>query len=189
MASTRDRILDEALVLFAKQGVEATTITAIERAAGLAAGTGSMYRHFPHKDAIVTALIEREGERIAKVTADLPDAPPSLRGRDRLVYRYVQALDTLADLADFMAFVARDYGRIRPQLEDLLGSLGGPWDEIEHGDLEPGSVEPGDARATAQVVMAALVGYHLMETFFGRPPGNVDVPRFTAALAELVHPA
>ena len=105
-----------------------------------------------------------------------------------LVFRYEQALDTLSDMSDFLAFVARDYARVRDHLEPLLSGLGGPWDEIEHGELEPGSVRPSDPQATAQVVMAALIGYHLMETFFDASPGAIDRDRFTAAIAELIHP-
>ena len=47
---TRERILDAALDLFVEQGVRGTTISDIERQVGLAAGTGSFYRHFPSKE-------------------------------------------------------------------------------------------------------------------------------------------
>ena len=49
---TRDRILDVAIELFLREGFKGTPITDIERRAGLAAGTGSFYRHFPSKDAV-----------------------------------------------------------------------------------------------------------------------------------------
>ena len=57
---TRERILDAALDLFVEQGVRGTTISDIERQVGLAAGTGSFYRHFPSKEALLPAAVERE---------------------------------------------------------------------------------------------------------------------------------
>jgi AcrR family transcriptional regulator len=44
---TRERILDVALDHFAEHGFAGTSISAIERDVGLAAGTGSFHRHFP----------------------------------------------------------------------------------------------------------------------------------------------
>jgi AcrR family transcriptional regulator len=50
---TRERILDAALDLFIERGVAGTTVSDIERAVGLAAGTGSFYRHYKSKEELV----------------------------------------------------------------------------------------------------------------------------------------
>ena len=54
--NTRDRIKAAALPLFAAQGFAATSIAAIERAAGLAPRAGAFYRHFDSKEALFEEL-------------------------------------------------------------------------------------------------------------------------------------
>ena len=51
----RDVILERAADLFAKQGVAATTVREIAEAVGIL--SGSLYHHFPSKDAIVDAIV------------------------------------------------------------------------------------------------------------------------------------
>lgn len=65
---TRDRLLDEAMKLFSDKGFEATSVSQIEAAAGLAAGSGALYRHFKSKDALLTAGIDRQLDRRAAMS-------------------------------------------------------------------------------------------------------------------------
>lgn len=60
---TRDRLLTEAMRLFSDRGFEATSVSQIESAAGLAAGSGALYRHFKSKDALLAAGIDRQLDR------------------------------------------------------------------------------------------------------------------------------
>jgi AcrR family transcriptional regulator len=53
----RERILEAARVVFARQGSEAQ-IDDIARAAGV--GVGTVYRHFPHKDALLGELVAQK---------------------------------------------------------------------------------------------------------------------------------
>ncbi len=54
--NTRERIKAAALPLFAERGFAATSIAAIESAAGLAPRAGAFYRHFPGKAALFEEL-------------------------------------------------------------------------------------------------------------------------------------
>lgn len=54
--NTRERIKAAALPLFAERGLAATSIAAIESAAGLAPRAGAFYRHFPGKEALFLEL-------------------------------------------------------------------------------------------------------------------------------------
>jgi AcrR family transcriptional regulator len=67
-APTRDRLLDEAMKLFSDKGFEATSVSQIEAAAGLAAGSGALYRHFKSKDALLAAGIDRQLDRRAAMS-------------------------------------------------------------------------------------------------------------------------
>jgi AcrR family transcriptional regulator len=61
--STRERLVSEAMRLFSAKGFEATSVSQIEAAAGLAAGSGALYRHFKSKDALLDAGIDRQLDR------------------------------------------------------------------------------------------------------------------------------
>ena len=62
-ARTRERLVTEAMRLFSAKGFEATSVSQIEAAAGLAAGSGALYRHFKSKDALLDAGIDRQLDR------------------------------------------------------------------------------------------------------------------------------
>lgn len=56
MQSTRNKILETALLLFARDGFEATSTSAIAGALGMA--KSALYKHFPDKRAILDSLVE-----------------------------------------------------------------------------------------------------------------------------------
>src|SRR5262249_44811722 len=56
--NTRERILSEAIRLFAERGFRGTTVGDIEEAAGLAPRTGGLYKHFRSKDELLEAVVE-----------------------------------------------------------------------------------------------------------------------------------
>jgi AcrR family transcriptional regulator len=62
-APTRERLVVEAMRLFSAKGFEATSVSQIEAAAGLAPGSGALYRHFKSKDALLDAGIDRQLDR------------------------------------------------------------------------------------------------------------------------------
>ncbi|BBZ78463.1 putative transcriptional regulator, TetR family protein [Mycolicibacterium anyangense] len=62
---TRERLVTEAMKLFSERGFEATSVSQIEAAAGLSAGSGALYRHFKSKDALLAAGIDRQLDRRA----------------------------------------------------------------------------------------------------------------------------
>jgi len=54
---TKDRLLDEALTLFARRGVDAVGVQEVVDAAGVT--KPSLYHHFGSKEGLVTALVDR----------------------------------------------------------------------------------------------------------------------------------
>jgi AcrR family transcriptional regulator len=83
--SARDRILADALRLFAAQGFDATPIRQVADEAGVA--TGLIYYHFGDKAGLLRAIFERS---LAQVEASLDDATAAAgkgveAGLDRLV--------------------------------------------------------------------------------------------------------
>ncbi len=101
----RDAILDAAEALLARHGFQKATMDALAQEAGI--GKGSTYLHFPSKEHVFLATVDRIADRLlarARAVADSP-APASERIRriliDRALFRfdsvgaYRQGLDGL----------------------------------------------------------------------------------------------
>jgi AcrR family transcriptional regulator len=63
--ATREVVLREARRLFAERGYEATSVADIQAAAGLAPGSGALYKHFPSKRALLDAVLAGEATAAA----------------------------------------------------------------------------------------------------------------------------
>ncbi|MET0149207.1 MAG: helix-turn-helix domain-containing protein [Acidimicrobiales bacterium] len=175
---TRERILDAALDLFVEQGVRGTTISDIERQVGLAAGTGSFYRHFPSKEVLLRAVVEREAAQcMAEVHRDraamaLPDDP-----QEAFAARAAQTLRDMRRFDRLLRLLLAERDRV-PELRDtIVSALGasealGPWMD-----------DP-----VVLVTVAALAGYHQFGLVDGGPFSGVDEAEFIATLASLIAP-
>jgi AcrR family transcriptional regulator len=79
--ATRARVIEVATRLFAEQGYDGTSIEAVQEASGVS--RGSLYHHFPGKEALFWAVLENVGARVgqqgADVARDAPDPVAALR--------------------------------------------------------------------------------------------------------------
>ncbi|MET0726813.1 MAG: helix-turn-helix domain-containing protein [Acidimicrobiales bacterium] len=178
-ASTRERILDAALDLFAEEGFSGTTITAVERKVGLTAGTGSFYRHFRSKEELLRAAVERE---VARCRAEIAEARAAARVvEDPLEQRVIgleQALSYIRRFDRLFRLMLTEGDRV-PELQDAITTaLGAPGEELSW-----------EESPTAVVTIAALGGYHLLSLMQGRPFQGVGQEDFLAALALLTEQA
>ncbi|MFC9690723.1 TetR/AcrR family transcriptional regulator [Kribbella sp. NPDC056951] len=185
---TRDRIIDAALALFAERGVAAVPVTAIEAAAGLAAGSGAFYRHFRNKTELVDALVDRE---LARARDRVPPARDEADGNatEVLTTRLRGDLDFLRELGPLIHILVWERGR-NPELVERLRSTVFEA-SIESGMAEVLSLAPtqavqDDPEAAAQVMLSAMIGFFLAEEYYGRPAGPVSADRFARALAALL---
>ncbi|HEX3983815.1 MAG TPA: TetR/AcrR family transcriptional regulator [Acidisoma sp.] len=79
----RDRvaaILSTATELFAEKGYDAVTMTEI--AARSSTAIGSLYRFFPTKDVLVTALVERYGAMFGDLLGEVIERAPEVSGSE-----------------------------------------------------------------------------------------------------------
>jgi AcrR family transcriptional regulator len=87
----RDRLLEAAKAAFAEVGPEASLEEVARRAD---VGIGTLYRHFPTRDAIVEAVYRREVQQLADAAPRLIDALPpaeALRAWMRVFIDYIAA--------------------------------------------------------------------------------------------------
>src|SRR4030088_974380 len=74
-AATRERLLDAAMDLFGEHGYKATSVGAIEQAAGLAPRSGALYQYFSGKEELLVAALERRMESLTNLEAALELMP------------------------------------------------------------------------------------------------------------------
>jgi len=172
MAPTRERIVDQAMRLFSQHGYAATSVAKIEEAAGLTPGAGGLYHHFKSKEAVLSAGIERQLERlgalrrIRQVLGSLGD----LRAELTLTARYFLAeLDNESELLRILASDVRN----RPQVlttaaEELVSSTladfaGWIAEEAER------AMPAEEAKAIAVFGLGSLLSSRLLRDVLGVP--------------------
>jgi AcrR family transcriptional regulator len=122
-ASTRERLVSEAMRLFSDKGFEATSVSQIEAAAGLSPGSGALYRHFKSKDALLDAGIDRQLDRrramrdIRSLFAGLGD----LRAELTVLGRYL--LGVIDDETQLLQIAARTPAGQSDRLDTAYAAL------------------------------------------------------------------
>jgi AcrR family transcriptional regulator len=170
--TTRDRIVDEAMHLFSEHGYAATSIAKIEAAAGLTPGAGGIYHHFPSKEAVLAAGIERQLSRLGALR-EIRDALGSLgdlKAELTLTARYVLAeLDSESELLRILASDARN----RPQLlstaiEQLVSSTFAGF-ATWIGERAERKIANEEAVAIAACGLGSLLSARLLRDILGIP--------------------
>jgi AcrR family transcriptional regulator len=186
--STRERIISEALALFAQRGFRGATVGDIEAAAGLSPRAGGLYKHFRSKEDLLAAGIERHVREI-EAMRPLLDLMPlgDLRAELTLVARW--ALHELGTEQPLMRVVQKDGDQFPELVAEVRERI------VRRGHREAANVmgrmfaEAGlageEADALAAVALGSLVNYRIEETMFGEPPGGVDEERFIEAWVDL----
>jgi AcrR family transcriptional regulator len=86
----RQRLLDAALQVYAERGADDASLDEIARRAGV--GIGTLYRHFPTRQALLEAVYRDQVEELCAVARELPgEAPP-----EQALERWLRALMAFA---------------------------------------------------------------------------------------------
>lgn len=154
--------------LFGDRGYDATSVAEIERSAGLTPGAGGLFHHFPNKEALLAAGIERQLARLEAVRQIRGAMPPlgNMRAELTLAARYVfLELEEEQELLRVLIY----QGRHRPHL--LVGAVDqlvrGTFDEFAALVARSGVPEVGAALALGSLVALAsaelLLGQALVD--------------------------
>lgn len=175
----REDLLAAAGRRFVAVGIRKTTMEDVAREAR--AGKATLYRHFANKDALIDALLEREGERFTRAlergAAGRDEAPARLEGAFLAGVRFFVEHPILTKGRD------EEPGILLPRIT----AGGGPLVRrglalftalIEEG-IATGELRPVEAPAAAEVVVRLILSY------FAFPPMHVrvDDPDEAAAFA------
>lgn len=144
--SAAERILDAATRRFALVGVDATTMSSIAVEAQLSREW--LYRHFPNRDAVLAAVVQRELRRfidgLAVKATDHTDIV------DALTDAFVYSVEFLRDQRMLAGIVDRDFRLATPELRHHAGALVGVAVRTCAGYL----VDRGGYDATTATVIA-----------------------------------
>ncbi len=99
----RERVLEAAKSVFSEGGTEAG-LEAVARRAGV--GIGTLYRHFPTREALYEAVYRREVEQLADLARQLAAEVPPLEGLRRLIEALLELVATKKGMAAALALAA-----------------------------------------------------------------------------------
>lgn len=189
---TRDRLLDAGLELFSSVGVDGTAVRDLEEMAGLKPGSGSFYRHFASKEDVFQEVVEREVAAIRdrgnvlREAADLElgDTEAELRLHIKTM------LVGLKHMEKFIFILARETDR----RDRLLGLLSDSL--VRHGratdaanlqeKMQRGEIIETDPEALSMIIWQAVMGFFLMEAYFGAATDDVTEERFVDTLISIL---
>ena len=151
-AATKEKILAEALHLFAGKGYDATSIKEISKAVGVA--DAALYRHFPSKEEIASAVFSRHYSALAK---DIAAIATTETRTDRIVDRLVELLCTLFDEEPdvFRFLLIHQHDHLR-----YVGQQDNPVEEIVtimRAGIARGEIAIADASLAAAIALGAAV--------------------------------
>ncbi len=113
----RDRLLEAAVHAFADDGPDAS-LDAIARSAGV--GIGTLYRHFPTREALVEAVYRNELEKLCDAVAELLETTPPDEALRAWMDRFVDYMTTKRELAGALRAVIASGGNPFAQSRDRL---------------------------------------------------------------------
>jgi AcrR family transcriptional regulator len=191
-ASTRERLVAEAMRLFGEQGYSATSVAQIEAAAGLAPGSGALYHHFKSKEALLEAGIDRQLDRrhamrdIRALFAGLGD----LRAELTMLGRYILAV--LDEESQLLRIAARVPSNRSARLTDAYAAL---FDGLraELADWVKGwapKMNKQQAETIGAVAVSSLFGKRATSTLLHAPGADIPdeqyIAEWTAMLANRI---
>lgn len=178
-----------ALQLFAAKGYAATSVADIQQAAGLAPGSGALYKHFSSKRALLEAAVTSRIEKIVTSREQYDSGEPqgvvaSVRTAGQLIW------GNLTESEELLRVMLRE--------PDELGDLDEKtWqiitdnayarfaDELTRSNAS-GRTQIPDPEAAAAVAIASLSYFSTLRALTNRTPGNVDDDRYFEAWVDQI---
>jgi AcrR family transcriptional regulator len=177
--------------LFGEQGYSGTSVSEIEAAAGLSGGSGSLYRHFASKKALLSEGIREQvaaGKGLLGLVSDAGAAEEAPL-RESLAMVAVAGLRRLEQERDFNRVLIKDLS-LFPELleiartEEIARIHAAIADWLQrHAAPDRGGL---DWVALATVIIGSVSHYWLLRDIFGTHPSDVSEERYVDALVDLV---
>ncbi|KAA3450848.1 hypothetical protein C7I87_08885 [Mesorhizobium sp. SARCC-RB16n] len=184
----RERILREAIRLFAERGYDRTSVPEIQEAAGLSRGSGALYKHFPSKEALLAAAIDRFVGTARDGRAKLGEQVlPVDQGARRVVEG---VLEKLGANRDMLRILWRDLEHF-PELKasargEIMQSTYRAVAEWLRERQRRGELRPHDSEAVAAVIVGSVAMFRVFEAIWTERSIEVSDERFASAWTDLL---
>ncbi|MGN9775525.1 TetR/AcrR family transcriptional regulator [Micromonospora sp. H33] len=142
----RERLLDAAVRAFSQAGAD-VTLDAIAKDAGV--GIGTLYRHFPTREALVEAAYRNELAKLCDAAEELLERLPPADATRAWMDRFIDYLSTKRGMADALRLViaagTNPYAQSRDRLVAALTRLlsAGAAAGTVRADVDPADVLAG----------------------------------------------
>jgi len=145
----RERVLEAAKAVFSAGGPEAS-LEAVARRAGV--GIGTLYRHFPTREALFEAVYRREVDQLSELAEQLKDTTDPVDALRRWLKSNVQLVATKKGMIAALALVMQSSSELYAYSFDRLTKA--------IGTLLDRAVAAGEVRSdiSAEDVLRALIG-------------------------------
>lgn len=185
----RDEIVSAARRCFAERGYAGSSIRHLEEAAGLSAGAGGLYRHFPSKRALLAAVVEAEIESNRTAVVEMHE-PPATDARTALEHGCRAGLAQLDRQVDLMRILFRDLPAFPELVETVRAGLSDEVyrafaDRVAAGQAAGVVRADIDPEAVAVLAIGPLVDRKVKQHLLGYSPLDVDDDRLVAAWVDL----
>jgi AcrR family transcriptional regulator len=160
--SRRDRLMDAALAVFAREGVEAASIKKIGRAAGVAPAL--IYHYFESKEALLAAVVQRHGflPQLRRMLA-VPPAAPATEVLPQIARQMYGLLSERADLVRVVMATSQTHPGMRERMEALTDEAQTLLASYLHARIEAGELRANNERATARMLLFTVVMWRLAD--------------------------
>ncbi len=148
-ARNRERVLEAAKAVFSTGGPDAS-LEAVAKRAGV--GIGTLYRHFPTREALFEAVYRREVEQLSELAEQLKSEAAPVEALRRWLRSNVEFVATKKGMAAALALAAHGMSELHAYSSDrLTKAVGALLDRaVASGEIRA-NVEPAD-------ILRALVG-------------------------------
>jgi AcrR family transcriptional regulator len=118
----RDRVLEAARTVFSAGGPKAS-LEAVAKAAGV--GIGTLYRHFPTREALFEAVYRREVQQLADLAKRLEEEAEPIEALREWMRSFVKFVVTKRGMSAALAFaVSKDSDLVSHSFERLTRAIG-----------------------------------------------------------------
>jgi AcrR family transcriptional regulator len=150
----REKLLQVATVAFATADGRPVSLESIARDAGV--GIGTLYRHFPSREALVEAIYRAELAEVAAAAGELLERHPPRTALRRWMDRYAAFVAAKRGMAESLHAIF-DSGALQPSQtrDSIVGAVG----TLLRAGADDGSLRPD---VHADDVVASLLGIFLV---------------------------
>ncbi len=149
----RDKLLEVATAAFTAADGKPVTLESIAREAGV--GIGTLYRHFPNREALVEAIYRTELAEVAEAAATLLKRYPPTTALRRWMDRYASFVAAKRGMAESLHAMF-DSGAMQPN--ETRASITGAVDLLLRAGADDGSLR---SDVQADDIVTSLIGIFL----------------------------